>query len=218
MNNFLLIIKAIFIGITTGFIISMPLGPSGLESIKRTVSHSFKEGFKVSIGAIFADVSYIFFINFGLLRLLSRNKFTESLFWVISGFLLVLIGLESLKKIPSFLPKLNLSGNSSLPFVSGFLITFTNPMTLSLWLFVSGTVMRPWYALGSGFYYTFIFCMVVGMVLWFTLLNFLALKGFNFLPSSASSKTEFLLKYSIIVIGIGFFIFGIGRIIIHLIR
>lgn len=217
MNDVFLLVKAIILGIFTGFVVSIPLGPSGLESIKRTVSKGFKEGFKVSLGAVSADVSYILLINLGLSRILSQNKITESLFYTISGFILILIGLSSLKKFHIFLhkrfslPKFNLSTSAPPPFLSGYLITFTNPMTPSLWLLVSGTIVRKWYYLGGVFYYSYILAMICGMVLWFTLLNYLALKGFNFLPHSASAKTEVILKYSIVFIGLGFFLFGLIR-------
>ena len=48
MFSLLTICKAIFIGFLTGFTASIPLGPSGLESVNRSMSKGFREGFKVS--------------------------------------------------------------------------------------------------------------------------------------------------------------------------
>ena len=63
MNFFSFFIKAIISGLCVGFVTAIPLGPSGVESIKRSLSNGFKEGFKVSMGAVLADCFYILLIN-----------------------------------------------------------------------------------------------------------------------------------------------------------
>ena len=98
MNYFLYIFKAIIIGFTTGIIISVPLGPAGIESIKRTISKDFKSGFIVSLGAICADATYLLLINFGLKNLFDRNKLVDSIIWIILGIILIFINYLALKK------------------------------------------------------------------------------------------------------------------------
>lgn len=212
MNMFLLILKAIFFGISTGFIISIPIGPAGIESIRRTVSKGFKEGFTVSLGALSADVLYLLLINCGLANILSSNKETESLFWIISGLILTFIGYNSIKHkngnetfLSIFMKNLNLS---SLPFAAGFFITVSNPMTPSIWLTLSGTVIRSWYHVNKTCYYIFIVSIIIGMILWFALLNFLALKGFNLLGKSNSHKTVSLLMWGTVCAGLLFIGYG----------
>lgn len=84
------ILKAILIGFFTGFVASIPLGPSGLESVSRSISKGFKEGFKVSLGAVSADITYIVIINLGLFTILTRNPKFHSLFWIVSGIVLII--------------------------------------------------------------------------------------------------------------------------------
>lgn len=213
MDKFIDILKVILTGCFTGFVVSIPLGPAGLESVKRTISEGYKEGFAVSIGALSADVAYLMLINGGLSNLLSKNRKTEALFWIFSGLILSIIGyfqIRSKSSTGGF--KFNFFANSkvkSMPFLTGFLITFSNPMTPSLWLTLSGTVIRAWYYVGPIFYYTFIISIIAGMVAWFALLNLLALKGFKILNPNISKGTSNILKFSILVIGIAFLIFGI---------
>ena len=218
MILFLNILKAIFFGYITGFIISIPLGPAGIESVKRTISSGYKEGFSVSLGSLFADVVYIFLINCGLSSLLSKNKKTEALFWIISGLILCYIGYTSIKnqsESMKFLPnRLNSNTSVSLPFLSGFMITFSNPMTLSTWLFMSGTVIRAWYYVNLTCYYIFILSIMCGMVTWFALLNYFALKGVKILTPSTSRKTSVILMICIFFVGIIFTLFGFLRIVI----
>ena len=80
MFSLLTICKAIFIGFLTGFTASIPLGPSGLESVNRSMSKGFREGFKVSLGAVSADLLYIVIINLGLFTLLSKHRNFQSIF------------------------------------------------------------------------------------------------------------------------------------------
>lgn len=210
MTQFLNILKAIILGIPIGFVMAIPLGPAGIEAVKRTISKGFKEGYTVSIGTVTANVVYMFLINCGLVKLLSNNKL-DGFFWIVCGNILIIIGYKSVKNISNEeeiksnkMQKLS----SSMPFTAGFIITFTNPMTLSLWLFLSGTVIHPWYYLGLGPYYTFIISLIIGFILWVTLLNYLASKGIKMLNPSNSMKTQFLLMVSILIIGIVFVIYG----------
>ena len=215
MNMFLLLIKAATIGVATGFIMSIPIGPSGIEAVKRTLSMSFKEGFKVSLGAICADVFYLLLINAGLANLLNRNRKTEAMFWIISGLLLSLIGYNSIRNhngnstvFSRFMKNSNLN---SLPFVTGFIITASNPMTPSIWLALSGTVLKAWYHISKPGYFVFIFSIIIGMILWFSLLNFLAYKGFNVLSIEKSTSTLSFLMLGTIFTGFAFIIWGIYR-------
>lgn len=211
MHNIFIVIKAIFSGFVTGFFVSIPLGPAGFESVKRTISNGYKEGLCVSLGALTADLAYLLLINCGLSQILSRNKETEALFWIISGIILSIIGYLSLKNKTNT-SKMAIVKNlpsASLPFLTGFLITFTNPMTPTLWLTLSGTVIRFWYYINKISYYMFLFSLWGGMVAWFALLNFLALKGFKVLTPAANKGTAIALKISILALGLGFVLFGI---------
>lgn len=222
MNEFIILLKAIISGFITGIIISIPLGPSGLESVKRTISKGYKEGLKVSLGAIAADMSYLLLITCGFAGLVSKYKGAEAIFWIASGVILSLIGYHSIKNADSgssISPKfLKNSKYSSMPFLTGFLITFSNPMTPSLWLFMSGTVIRVWYSRGILCYYIGIFSILLGMIAWFALLNYLALKGFKVMAPSKSVKTTLLLMWSILILGFAFVIFGIFKMIEVLIK
>lgn len=211
------ILKAIIFGFATGLVISVPLGPAGIESVKRTISMGYRVGFVVSLGAISADLAYLLLINAGLSNLLAANKRTEALFWIVAGIILTIIGYVSYKNKKGHKNSaLNFFKNGSLgsmPFLTGFLITFTNPMTPSLWLTLSGTVIRAWYYVDLFSYYTFIFSILLGMIAWFALLNYFALKGKQILKPS-SNKVSFLFEYINLIIGIGFIIFGLFRLVI----
>lgn len=211
MTSLIFFMKAMISGFSTGFAAAIPLGPSGIESIKRSLSNGFKEGFKVSLGAIFADYLYILLINLGLSALISTNNEAEGLFWIISGIILIIFNRISGK---NNYPLMNRLGNTKYSgFLSGFLITFLNPMTPSVWLALSGTIMSVWRFSGLYFYILAVFSMMIGGITWFIILNALAARGIKILRFNESKKTSNLIKYLMIILGLAFIIFGFFKLI-----
>lgn len=206
--NLFNILKSLISGYLTGLVISIPLGPSAIESVNRTISSGFKEGFMVSIGAISADMTYLILINYGILNILQRQKKTEALFWLFSGIILLIITRKSYRNNDNKLQDIS-NNNKKISFLSGYMITLTNPMTLTLWLGLSGTALRAWQYVGKFYYYVFILSILFGMITWFFSLNLLALKGFKMLRNDHSKNVSKLMNISIYVLGIGFIIFGL---------
>ncbi|WP_125154216.1 LysE family translocator [Clostridium rectalis] len=201
-------LKAIISGLSTGLVISIPLGPAGIESIKRTINENYKKGLFVSFGAICADISYLFLINCGLFNYFNKNQKSKALFWIFSGITLLTIEYFSLTKHTKKSKLLNNNKINSSPFLSGFLITFSNPMTPSLWITLSGTIIRKWHYIGKTSYYIFICSIISGMILWFVTLNYLALKGVHILGEKVTKKTSKILNLIILTIGIIFIVLG----------
>ena len=214
MFSLLTICKAIFIGFLTGFTASIPLGPSGLESVNRSMSKGFREGFKVSLGAVSADLLYIVIINLGLFTLLSKHRNFQSIFWIVSGVILILFNrlsfTDSKKKTES---KNLLNKYTSNGFVTGFLITFVNPTTPSLWIALSTTVLSVWRYHGRIYFLTSVSSMMIGSITWFCLLNILVSKGVRKLKSDYTKTTSKLLNYFLMILGISFIILGIFKFI-----
>lgn len=212
MDYFYHILKALIIGFTTGLMISIPLGPAAIESVKRTLSKGLKAGLIVSFGAIAADVAYILIINLGLWNLLNKNKKHEALFWIVSGAFLIVINLFNVREKKQ---NLNLSCTDKIQdkfscygFLSGFIITFTNPLTPALWFTISSTTLKKWQRISSTCYYTFILSILLGMFVWFTMLNILALKGLKSISPKSTSKFTKLLNW--VILGIGLVFIGKG--------
>lgn len=207
LGNFL---KYLVIAFFTGFTISIPLGPSGIESVNRSISMGFREGLKVSIGAILADMTYLLIINLGLMNFINSSNKCKGLFWIISGTILTIFNLYS-KKNKNKIKNMNFSKSNGL--MSGYIITLLNPMTPSLWLTLSGTVLHSWYDEGK---IIFLMCMVLlmlGSLSWFTILNLLATKGFKFFNKNVNKKTSSILDYVLLFLGIAFIILGLINIL-----
>ena len=208
------IFKSIFICFFTGFLASIPLGPSGLESVSRSITKGFKEGFKVSLGAVSADIVYIIIINLGFLTFFTSSPKSYSLFWIISGIVLIISTRISLNAKNSHSVSTQLSfRHASNGFLSGFFITFLNPTTPSLWIALSGTVFNVWRHSGRAFFVFSVTSMIIGSIAWFCLLNIIVSKGVKKLNPKFASGTTKLLDYFLLVLGIIFIILGICKVI-----
>ena len=205
----IIILKAILFAFFTGFAASIPLGPSGLESVSRSISKGFKAGFKVSLGAVSADIAYIIIINLGLLTIFTKNTKMNGLFWIVSGFFLVLSTRISLKpkRSDSRLQK-TIYKHASNGFLTGFLITFLNPTTPSIWIALSGTLFNVWRHHGRLFFTVSILSMIIGSISWFCVLNILVSRSFKKVNANFTNNTTKILDYFLIALGIGFVIWG----------
>lgn len=200
------IIRASLMGFLSGLFASIPLGPAGLESINRSISKGFWSGFKVSIGAVLADYTYLVIINLGLFDIINSSKLSAGLFWIISGIVLFLFATISKKNTIS---ANILTNHKSGGFISGFIITFINPVTFSFWIAFSSTVISVWRSYGIIFFYVSFLFMLLGSITWFIILNTLASKGLNLLKKDISNVTSNLLTYILYIISISFTLYGI---------
>lgn len=218
IRNFEMMLKASLSGIFTGILLSIPIGPAGFEAVKRTISKGYKEGFLVSLGAVSADTLDIILINFGIFNLLDSSSKSQGVFWIISGVILSIMGFMSIKKdkMGKESHEINLKSSNlkSMPYISGFLIVLSNPMNHSLWITMSGTVMRLWQESSTAAYYTFIISLIVGMIAWFALLNLLALKGNKKISLDSSQWISKALMWCILIFGIGFIFYGLYRLLV----
>lgn len=201
------ILKAVALGSLTGICASIPLGPAGMESVKRSIDKGFNSGFKISLGAILADYIYIFLIHFGLSKVLYLNKRLEGAFWIISGIILFIF--NKLSKVSANKKQSKLNINKVPGVLNGFLITFLNPTTPSVWIALNGTMMSYWLAQGSIFYYVALISMLSVTLAWFVMLNLLASKGLKKITNdNVTAGASNAIYYILYILSIGFVLAG----------
>lgn len=117
-------------GILVGFVIAAPVGPVGIMCIHRTIAQGKIAGYVSGLGAALADTFFggIAAFGFGFIAgpLLDHNNWLR----FVGGTVLCLIGLRSLltRKLPppATRDRKGLIGD----FISAFLVTLTNPITV----------------------------------------------------------------------------------------
>lgn len=97
MNDFPL---NLLLGMITGFLVSVPLGPAGLFCIQRTLSKGQKSGLIAGLGTASSDVIYasLAILSLSFVRNLIENN--KTLLFLISGVALMVIGIAIFSSNP----------------------------------------------------------------------------------------------------------------------
>jgi len=124
MDNYLLK------GVILGFAIAAPVGPIGILCIRRTVQFGRFSGLFSGLGAAFADTIYGIIAAFGL-TLVSDFLIAEQ-FWIrlVGGCFLLYLGARTFFAKPLERQETVTHKTLISDFVSTFLLTLTNPMTI----------------------------------------------------------------------------------------
>ncbi len=139
VNDFLYILpRALAIGV----LISAPMGPIGMLVIQRTLSKGRWPAFFTGIGAAFSDLAYCLLtglcVSF-ITDFITRHQFMLQL---VGGLVLAAFGVFLFRKNPQkamHTTDVQVSNNYFGDTVSGFLLTFSNPLIL---FFIIGLFAR----------------------------------------------------------------------------
>lgn len=116
-------------GIILGFAIAAPVGPMAMLCINRTLSGKFKNGIFTGLGIATADMCYAAVAAYGLTAILSLLIFIKPALMGIGGIFLIYLAIKSFTK-KAELSQAKLAGESHKEYLSAFLLTLTNPMTI----------------------------------------------------------------------------------------
>jgi threonine/homoserine/homoserine lactone efflux protein len=208
-----LLVNAVFLGLATGMVVAIPVGPAAIESIRWTITKGFRKGILVVIGALTVDALDAILLNFGLLNWLENNGPFKAIFWMASGAATFYIGYRGINTDPT----VNLKDQGEVfqkkavfnhPSLTGFVIAFSYPMTHFAWFTFSTTFIRYWHDKGGLTYGTFVASMLLGMFTTLATINYLASKGRRIIKYKENNRLEEVLPYIIAFLGAIFFIKG----------
>jgi len=162
------IIRNIILGIS----LAAPIGPVNIEVIRRGLNFGFFPAFLLSIGAASADTTYLLLIYFGLSSFI-KVPIIKTLIWIFGGFVLIYLGYQSIKNF-----KVKVKLNKSVPkigknsFITGYLITISNPMTIVWWIGVFGSILgTSIYNVSKTIALLNSLTIIIGVILWFFILS-----------------------------------------------
>lgn len=158
-------------GLIFGFSIAAPVGPIGILCIQRSLRYGRLSGFFSGLGAATADALYAAIAAFGLTLISDLLISGQSLFRLIGGVFLIFIGwktffTKSQEEIKNG-PRKTLLND----FLSTFVLTVTNPMTILVFLALFGALgpseEESTYAHGG----TLVLGVFAGSALWWLILS-----------------------------------------------
>ena len=163
------IIDLILKGILIGIIASAPMGPVGVLCVQRTLNKGRWYGFITGVGAVFSDFIYALLTGLGMSFMLDfiSNPSYKFLIQLSSSVILLLFGLYCFKSNPT--KNMHQSGNSKGTLlhngITAFLVTFSNPMIMFLFIFLYGlfafSIPSPPFEMSISF-----LSIVLGALLW----------------------------------------------------
>ena len=166
-----LIIKGLLIGIVA----SAPMGPVGVLCIQRTLNKGRWFGFVTGIGAAFSDIIYALITGFGMSFVVDFIEDKDNMFYLqlIGSIMLFIFGLYTFRSNPtkSIRPTSPKKGTLVHNMVTGFFVTFSNPLIIFLFvaLFARFTFVIPDHLFQQSIGYLSI---ALGALLWWFVLTY----------------------------------------------
>lgn len=118
-------------GLVLGVVVAAPVGPVGLLCIKRTLQGGIFIGVSTGFGAAIADAIYGAIAAFGVTAALSLLTGMEKEIRIFGGLFLLALALRMILKRVSFARTTEVTATGIIKAVmSGFFITFSNPLTI----------------------------------------------------------------------------------------
>lgn len=131
---FMTLIKGVFIGI----IASAPMGPVGVLCIQRTLNKGRVYGLVTGAGAALSDIIYALITGLGMSFVMDLITNRQNLFilQLVGSFLLFFFAYYMYRSDPSkaFRPTSKNKGTLVHNFVTSFLVTFSNPLIIFLFI------------------------------------------------------------------------------------
>lgn len=168
-------IDLIFKGLLIGVIASAPMGPVGVLCIQRTLNKGRWFGFVTGIGAAFSDIIYALITGFGMSFIVDfiNDKNNMFVLQLIGSIMLFLFGLYTYRSNPtkSLRPTSPKKGTLVHNMVTGFFVTFSNPLIIFLFmaLFARFTFVVPDHLFQQSIGYLSI---AIGALLWWFILSY----------------------------------------------
>ena len=153
--------------ILLGLSMAAPIGPINAAQIDRGIRNGFMHAWLLGIGAVLADVIYMLVVYIGVVNFLEA-PLVQLFLWVFGCFVLVYSGFESIKNAG----KINLLYTRNKEpltksFISGFLMSISNPLTILFWLGIYGSILaKTVNAYETGHLVLYSSGIFIGILLW----------------------------------------------------
>ena len=190
-------------GIVIGFSIAAPVGPIGILTINRSLTHGPLAGLTTGVGAATADAIYGCVAGFGLTAVSTWLVSFQTMLLLVGGLFLCGLGLATLKKNPPAQGKdqsAPIFKGYSLACLSALFLTLTNPVTIiSFMAIFAGLGLGA--AAGSVTALALVLGVFMGSCLWWMILTL----GVGQLKQKLTAKFQAMINR---VAGVVLLIFG----------
>jgi L-lysine exporter family protein LysE/ArgO len=188
-----------------GLSLAIPIGPINAAQLDRGIKGGFFPAWFVGLGAIVADGIYMLIVYYGIYHIID-TPFVKTFLWLFGGFVLIYTGVESMVSAK----KLDIQSRSqreslSKSFLSGFIMSITNPLTILFWLGIYGSVLAKTVSMfNTEQIIIYSGAIFLGLLVWDITMALIASSFRSFLKSKALVLLSLLSGLSLIGFGIYF--------------
>ncbi|MBL4954432.1 LysE family transporter [Neobacillus sp. OS1-32] len=127
--------------ILLGLSLAAPIGPVNAAQIDRGIRGGFLHSWLVGVGAVIADGIYMLIVYIGVVRFL-ETEFMQTLLWLFGFFILIYTGIETIMNAGKIHWQYARTKEPLIKaFLTGFLMSISNPLTILFWLGIYGSVL-----------------------------------------------------------------------------
>ena len=166
--TFFIFLQSIFIGLT----LAAPVGPIGVLTIRRTLAYGRWTGFVSGLGTATADAVYGFIGTLGITALSGLLIRNQSILAIGGGLFLCYLGVQTLRASPTtHAAQARTMGGLLGIYLSAFLLTLTNPMTILAFGAILASLMPHSATSGTNTAIMVVLGVFIGSTLWWFLLS-----------------------------------------------
>lgn len=199
------ILDSIFTYVFLGMSMAATIGPVKTVLINTGFKSGFSHAWFFSLGGLATDIMYMFIVYFGVGQFID-SVVLKVILWSFGCFVLLYTGIENLLTLHKIEMHLKSGKRNRLrkSMLSGFLMSWLNPLTILFWLGIYGSILAKTAGVFTGYQ---IIIISIAILLGITLVDFI----YAFISSVARKLLSIkLLKIislisSIIMIGFGIY-------------
>jgi L-lysine exporter family protein LysE/ArgO len=157
----------VFLGyIFLGLSLAAPIGPVNAAQMDKGIKSGFFQAWLLGLGALTADIIYMLTVYLGVVKYL-ETPFMQSFLWLFGFFVLMYTGIETIINSGKIVMDKRTEESGFKSFLSGFIMSISNPLTILFWLGIYGSVLaKTATSYGTGELVIYSFGIILGLVLW----------------------------------------------------
>jgi threonine/homoserine/homoserine lactone efflux protein len=128
-TNLIILIKGLIVGI----FVSLPSGPAGLYSIRKTLEHGWLTGFISCLGIVTVDLIYASIAGLGMYTIVSFLEVHHTVVGLFGGLFIIFVGIRSFRRKSTRQANLVIDGLPKFYFKS-LIISLTNPLIIIVYM------------------------------------------------------------------------------------
>ncbi|SEN59240.1 Threonine/homoserine/homoserine lactone efflux protein [Mesobacillus persicus] len=150
-----------------GLSLAAPIGPVNAAQMDKGIKSGFFHSWLLGLGALSADIIYMLSVYMGVVRFL-ETPFMQTFLWFFGFFVLMYTGIETIVGAGKVVLSKHRQPESGLKsFMSGFLMSISNPLTILFWLGIYGSVLaRTASSFGTAELILYSFAIILGLIIW----------------------------------------------------